>query len=89
MFPSKKISKIYINISKNSNIYKNQISKQEEIEKDNKELQKLLELDIEMDKPTNNKFKAEQDELKEINEKISELIKRKNVLMKEIINILK
>ena len=84
MFLSKKISKIYINISKNSNIYKNQISKQEEIEKDNKELQKLLELDIEMDKPTNNKFKAEQDELKEINEKISELIKRKNVLIKKI-----
>lgn len=86
-FLSKRIVKINTEISPNSKLYKSEVEKrdeEEEIEKDKKQLQELIELDNEMEKPTPDKFKAENEELKEINEKIYELTKRKNELIKKI-----
>ena len=86
-FLSKKIRKISTEISPNSKIYKSEVERrneEEEIEKDKKQLQELIELDKEMEKPIPDRFKAENEELKEIDEQISKLNKRKNELIKKI-----
>ena len=83
-FLQKKISKINLDISEESKIYKQTIKKQEEQlekEKDKKRLEELLKLDDEMEKPIPGRFKKEEDEIKEINEKLNQLKARKNVLI--------
>ena len=74
-------TKIYLDINQKE---EKEISKQEEIDKDKVKLEELLRIDAEMEKPCPGKFKNEQDELKEINEQISKLNKRKNELIKKI-----
>jgi DNA repair exonuclease SbcCD ATPase subunit len=86
-FLSQRIRKISTEISPNSKLYKCEVEKrneEEEIDKDKKQLQELIELDKEMEKPIPDRFKAENEEIEEINEKISELNKRKNELIKKI-----
>jgi hypothetical protein len=86
-FLSQRIRKISTEISPNSKIYKCEVEKrneEEEIDKDKKQLQELIELDNEMEKPISDRFKAENEELKEIDEQISKLNKRKNEIIKKI-----
>lgn len=91
-FLSKKIQKINININQYSKIFKNEILKQEEENIINKKrLKELLELDIELEKPTPGKFQKEEDEikiideqLKKLNEQLKKLKNRKAELVKFI-----
>ena len=86
-FLSKRIKKISTELSPNSKIYKSEVERrneEEDIEKDKKQLQELIELDNEMEKPIPDRFKAENEELKEINDQIYKLTKRKNELIKKI-----
>ena len=82
-FLTKNIPKINIEINKSSKIFKNEILKQEEENiRNKKRLEELLELDIELEKPTPGKFQKEEDEIKILDEEIkkfnSQLKKLKN-----------
>ena len=59
-FLPKKISKIYLDISPNSKMYKKELNKQEETDKNQKKLENLLKIESEMKK-------EEQERIKEIN----------------------
>ena len=57
IFLQKKISKINLDISQNSKIYKQELEKQEEIVKNKQKLNKLIKLEKEMDKSEKEKIK--------------------------------
>jgi hypothetical protein len=80
IFLQKKISKINLDISQNSSIYKNELQKQEEIVKNKKKLNKLIKIEKEMDK-------REKEKMKEMNGLINKFGYGANSLIKNIHSI--
>ena len=79
-FLTKKISKINLDVSQDSKIYKNELKVQEESEKDKKKLENLKKLDKEIEK-------NEQGKIKEMNDLINKYGSGANVLIKNIHSI--
>lgn len=79
-FLTKKISKINLDVSQDSKIYKNELKVQEESEKDKKKLENLKKLDKEIEK-------NEQEKIKEMNDLINKYGSGANVLIKNIHSI--
>ena len=79
-FLPKKISKIFLDVSQNSKMYKKELKEQEEIDKNKKKLENLLKIESEMKK-------AEQKKIKEINELMKKYGAGANALFKNIHSI--
>jgi len=80
IFLEKKISKINLDISQNSRIYKKELEEQEEIEMNKKKLDKLIKLESEIEK-------SEKDKIKEMNGLINKFGYGANALIKNIHSI--
>ena len=79
-FLDKKISKIYLDISQDSIIYKNELKEQEEIEKNKKKLENLINLEKELEK-------SEKEKIEEMNNLINKFGCNANALIKNIHSI--
>ena len=79
-FLDKKISKIYLDISQDSKIYKNELKEQEEISKNKEKIEQLEKIEKNIEK-------SEQEKLNEMNNLINKLGYNGNVLIKNIDSI--
>ena len=89
-FLESKVKTIDLDISQNSQIYKDSLNQlQEENQKDKKTLDELLKKKEELKKIKDTKFNEEKKEIEEIQKKINELLNKKKQIKKKISNGMK